>query len=42
MNDAHVEELLSAYLEGELDEARAADVGRHLASCPDCASCSRP
>ena len=36
MNDAHMEELLSAYLEGGLDESRAADVGRHLASCPDC------
>jgi len=36
MNDAHVEELLSAYLEGELDESRSADVGRHLASCPEC------
>jgi anti-sigma factor RsiW len=36
MNDAHVEELLSAYLEGELDKSRSADVGRHLASCPDC------
>lgn len=36
MNDAHVEELLSAYLEGGLDESRAANVGRHLASCPDC------
>ena len=36
MNDTHVEELLSAYLEGGLDESRAADVGRHLASCPDC------
>jgi anti-sigma factor RsiW len=36
MNDAHVEELLSAYLEGGLDESRSADVGRHLASCPDC------
>jgi anti-sigma factor RsiW len=36
MNDAHMEELLSAYLEGGLDECRAADVGRHLVSCPDC------
>ena len=36
MNDAHIEELLSACLEGGLDESRAADVGRHLASCPDC------
>lgn len=36
MNDAHAEELLSAYLEGELDESRAAEVGRHLASCPNC------
>ena len=36
MNDAHVEELLSAYLEGDLDESRSADVRRHLASCPDC------
>jgi len=36
MSDAHAEELLSAYLEGELDESRAAEVGRHLASCPNC------
>lgn len=36
MNGAHMEELLSAYLEGGLDESRAADVGRHLASCSDC------
>jgi anti-sigma factor RsiW len=36
MNDAHMEELLSAYLEGGLDESQAADVGRHLASCSDC------
>jgi anti-sigma factor RsiW len=36
MNDAHVEELLSAYLEGGLDESRSAEVGRHLESCPDC------
>lgn len=36
MNGAHMEELLSAYLEGGLDESRAADVGRHLASCSYC------
>jgi anti-sigma factor RsiW len=36
MNDTHVEELLSAYLDGRLDEPQAAGVGRHLASCPDC------
>jgi len=36
MNDVHVEELLSAYLEAGLDGSRAADVDRHLASCPDC------
>jgi anti-sigma factor RsiW len=36
MNDAHVEEILSAYMEGGLDGTLAADVGRHLASCPDC------
>ncbi len=36
MNDAHLEDLLSAYLEGELDESQSADVRRHLASCSDC------
>lgn len=36
MNDAHPEELLSAYLEGDLDESRSADLCRHLASCSDC------
>ena len=38
MKTAHVEELLSAYLEGDLDDERAKDVREHLASCPDCAS----
>ena len=38
MIPAHVEELLSAYGEGELDAARAAEVGAHLASCSECAS----
>jgi hypothetical protein len=38
MIDAHVEEVLSAYLEGELDGNRAGDVRDHLAHCPDCAS----
>ena len=36
MNDAHMEELLSAYLEDGLDESQAAAVDRHLASCPEC------
>jgi anti-sigma factor RsiW len=38
MNTAHVQELLSAFLEGELDGERAKDVREHLASCPDCAA----
>jgi len=38
MNAAHVEELLSAYLEGDLDAGRIAEVEAHLALCPDCAS----
>ena len=31
------EELLSAYLEGELAAAERAEVGSHLAACPGCA-----
>jgi len=38
MNAAHVEELLSAYLEGDLDAGLVAEVEAHLASCPDCSS----
>ncbi len=34
---AELRELLSLYLEGELDEARASDVQEHLAKCPECA-----
>lgn len=38
MNAAHVEELLSAYLEGDLDADQIAEVKAHMALCPDCAS----
>jgi anti-sigma factor RsiW len=38
MTTAHVEELLSAYLEGDLDGERTREVRDHLASCADCAS----
>jgi anti-sigma factor RsiW len=31
------QELLDAYLDGELDAAGTLDVGRHLAACPSCA-----
>ena len=31
-----VARVVSAYLDGELDSAAAARVGRHLAECPDC------
>lgn len=37
MNVTHAEDLLSAYLEGELDGPRKAEVEAHLASCPECA-----
>ncbi len=36
MNAAHVEELLSAYLEGDLDANGVAEVEAHLRLCPDC------
>ncbi len=38
MNATHVEELLSDYIEGELDGPRKTGVEDHLAGCPDCAS----
>ncbi len=38
MSGTHAEEMLSAYLEGELDGARKAEVETHLAGCPECAS----
>jgi len=38
MSGSHAEEMLSAYLEGELDGARKAEVETHLADCPECAS----
>jgi anti-sigma factor RsiW len=38
MSGSHAEEMLSAYLEGELDGARKAEVETHLAHCPECAS----
>ncbi len=34
---ADLRELLSLYLEGELDEAQASGVQEHLATCPECA-----
>jgi len=34
-------ELLSLYLEGELDEAQAGDLQEHLASCSECADLSQ-
>jgi anti-sigma factor RsiW len=34
----HVEDVLSAYLENELDGPRKAEVEAHLAGCPECAS----
>jgi predicted anti-sigma-YlaC factor YlaD len=34
---ADLRELLSLYLEGELDEAQASDVQEHLATCSECA-----
>lgn len=37
MTCERVEELLSAYLEGELGAAERAEVERHLAACPACA-----
>ncbi len=38
MSGAHAEEMLSAYLEGELDGARRAEIETHLGACPECAS----
>ena len=38
MIGAHVEDMLSAYLEGELDGPPKAVVEAHLASCPECTS----
>ncbi|HEX2694579.1 MAG TPA: zf-HC2 domain-containing protein [Acidobacteriota bacterium] len=38
MIEAHTEDMLSAYLEGELDGLRKADIEAHLAACPECAS----
>jgi hypothetical protein len=38
MSGTHDEERLSAYLEGELDGARKAEVETHLAACAECAS----
>lgn len=38
MSVTHAEEMLSSYLEGELDGARKAEVETHLAGCPECAS----
>jgi anti-sigma factor RsiW len=38
MIEAHAEDMLSAYLEGELDGPQKADFEAHLAACPECAS----
>lgn len=37
MTCQRIEELLSAYLEGELAGAEKAEVAAHLAACPECA-----
>ena len=37
---ADLRELLSLYLEGELDAAQAVEVREHLATCPECADLS--
>jgi predicted anti-sigma-YlaC factor YlaD len=37
MTCERIEELLSAYLEGELAGAERAEVAAHLAACPECA-----
>ena len=36
MNCKELEDLLSPYLDGELDAAQRADVEQHLPGCPDC------
>lgn len=36
MNCKQLEDLLSPYLDGELDAAQRSDVERHLPGCPDC------
>ena len=38
MTCQRIEELLSAYLEGELGAAERAEVDGHLAACPECAA----
>jgi hypothetical protein len=38
MRCEHIEELLSVFLEGELNPAEKEQVEVHLAGCPDCAS----
>lgn len=38
MNCRRLQDLLSAYLEGELDHAGMAECDAHLRMCPDCAS----
>jgi predicted anti-sigma-YlaC factor YlaD len=38
MTCERIEELLSAYLEGELAAAESAEVEAHLAACPECAA----
>lgn len=41
MNCIELERLLCEYAEGSLDEARKAEVERHLAACPACAAEAR-
>lgn len=38
MSGTHMDDMLSAYLDSELDGRRKADVEVHLAGCPECAS----
>jgi len=38
MSGTHLDDLLSAYLDGELDGPRKAEVEAHLAACPECAA----
>lgn len=41
MKDCPTEEVLSAYVDDELDATTAADIAAHLRQCPRCAACAR-
>ena len=41
MSATHMDDMLSAYLDGELDGRRKAEVEAHLAGCPECAVLAR-